>query len=330
MTYYGQLYIRVPKSKFPTIEDANNYIPIDFVANYSYSTSSDKMTIYEETIETKILEKPSLETYSPKTYITTNAEIQPSQMTVTNKEVKFFPLSLQPSKAYTIQLDSIGKDNKAITVNLGGTTTTIQPTNDTSKHHRVSITTPSALTTDNLDLSGEGVIVNDVMLFEGNTSEIKQDVDYIDEIQSIGEPFESRNLFDYTQSEVGLLDHTNGNISEDNSWKYSTDFIPVKPNTTYCISQTSGSVFNYKIVEYNTSKAYLKGTNWTSSKGTDINRAYNTFTTSANTYYLRLGWQSSIFEIQLEEDTFPTEFMAYDTVRYKLEIQTYDSTWDKL
>lgn len=159
---------------------------------------------------------------------------------------------------------------------------------------------------------------------EGNTS---QDVD---NIQSVGELFESKNLFDYTQSELGLLEHTNGNISNDESWKYTTDFISVKPNTTYCISQTSGSVFNYKIVEYNSSKAYLKGTNWTNSKGIDINRAYNTFTTSANTYYLRLGWQSSIFEIQLEEDTFPTEFMAFDTVRYKLEIQTYDSMWDKL
>ena len=308
-----------------TVEAFNAYLDENPIYVY-YLVKSQ----YVQIIETKILEKPSLEAYSPKTYITTNTEVQPSQMSITNKEVKFIPLSLQPNKDYTLQLDSIGKDNKPITVNLGGATTTIQPTNDTSKHHRTSITTPSTLTTDSLDLSGEGVIVNDVMLFEGNTSAIKQDVDYMDGIQSIGELFESRNLFDYTQSELGLLDHTNGNISKDNSWKYTTDFIPVEPNTTYCISQTSGSVFNYKIVEYNSSKTYLKGTNWTSSKGTDINRAYNTFTTSANTYYLRLGGQSSIFEIQLEEDTFPTEFMAFDTVRYKLEIQTYDSTWDKL
>ena len=313
-------HITLSIDRFNSIESDSIYL------HYIYGIYTGE----EYLIETKILEKPSLETYSAKTYITTNTEIQPSKMTVTNKEVKFSPLSLQPSKSYTVQLDSIGKDNKPITVNLGGATTTIQPTNDTSKHHRVSITTPSSLTTDNLDLSGEGVVVNDVMLFEGNTSVIKQDVDYMDGIQSIGELFESRNLFDYTQSEVGLLDHTNGKISEDNSWKYTTDFIPVEPNTTYCISQTSGSVFNYKIVEYNSSKTYLKGTNWTSSKGTDINRAYNTFTTSANTYYLRLGWQSSIFEIQLEEDTFPTEFMAFDTVRYKLEIQTYDSRWDSI
>lgn len=319
--YRNDTIVRLATSSSFTNEEINSFLSNK---NVYYITNSPQI------IETKILEKPSLETYSPKTYITTSAEVQPSQMSITNKEVKFIPMSLQPSKSYTVQLDSVGKNNKPITVNLGGATTTIQPTNDTSKHHRVSITTPSSLTTDNLDLSGEGVVVNDVMLFEGNTSVIKQDVDYMDGIQSIGEPFKSRNLFDYTQSEVGLLDHTNGNISEDNSWKYTTDFISVKPNTTYCISQTSGSVFNYKIVEYNSSKAYLKGTNWTSSKDIDINRAYNTFTTSANTYYLRLGWEISTFEIQLEEDTFPTEFMAFDTVRYKLEILTYDSTWDKL
>ena len=159
---------------------------------------------------------------------------------------------------------------------------------------------------------------------EGNTS---QDVD---NIQSIGELFESRNLFDYTQSEVGLLEHTNGNISEDNSWKYSTDFISVKPNTTYCVSQTSGSVFNYKIVEYNSSKAYLKGTNWIESIGTEINRDYNTITTSANTYYLRLGWKVSSSDIQLEEGLVPTEFMEFGSEKYRMEIEIYDSRWDNI
>ena len=138
-------------------------------------------------IETKILEKPSLETYSPKTYISTNIEIQPSKMTITNKKVDFIPLGLQANKDYTLQLDSIGKEDKPITVNLGGTETTIQPINDTSKHHKVVVRTPSTLTNDTLELSGEGVIVNDVMLFQGGSDVIKQDVGYIDGIESIGE-----------------------------------------------------------------------------------------------------------------------------------------------
>jgi hypothetical protein len=42
-----------------------------------------------QTIETKILEKPSLETYLPKTYLSTNTEVQPSKMSITNKKVDF-------------------------------------------------------------------------------------------------------------------------------------------------------------------------------------------------------------------------------------------------
>ena len=306
--------------------------PTSFVAlkNQDYTVYLETLDNVYDIVETKILEKPSLDAYSPKTYITTNTEIQPSQMSITNKEVKFIPLSLQPSKSYTIQLDSVGKDNKPITVNLGGTETTIQPTNDTSKHHRVSITTPSELTTDNLDLSGEGVVVNDVMLFEGGSNEIKQDVDYMDGIQSIGELFESRNLFDYTQSELGFLSISTGGISSNTAWKYTTNLISVKPNTTYCISQTSNSEFYYNIVEYNSSQSYLKGTSWEDNSGAISNRIYNTFTTSANTYYIRLNWKVSSSEIQLEEGLIPTEFRVFGSERYKIEIETYDSRWDSI
>ena len=140
-----------------------------------------------KTIETKILEKLSLETYSPTTYISTNTEIQPSQMSITNKRNLFTPLGLQADKDYTLQLDSVGKDDKPITVNLGGAETTIQPTNDTTKHHKVVVRTPATLTTDKLELNGEGVVVNDVMLFDGGSSVMKQNVEYVDGIQSIGE-----------------------------------------------------------------------------------------------------------------------------------------------
>lgn len=168
-----------------------NYNPDDSWTNEEISEYfSNKSGYYlhpPKLVECKILEKPSLETYSPKTYISTNTEIQPSQMTITNKKVDFIPLGLQANKDYTLQLDSVGKDDKPITVNLGGTETTIQPTNDTSKHHKVVVRTPSTLTTDKLDLNGEGVIVNDVMLFEGGSNEIKQEVEYVEGIQNIGE-----------------------------------------------------------------------------------------------------------------------------------------------
>ena len=96
-------------------------------------------------------------------------------------------VGLRANTDYTLQLDSTGKDDKPITVNLGGTETNIQPTNDTKKHHKVVVRTPATLTNDTLELSGEGVIVNDVMLFKGGSNDIKQEVKYIDGIENIGE-----------------------------------------------------------------------------------------------------------------------------------------------
>ena len=157
---------------------------------------------------------------------------------------------------------------------------------------------------------------------EGNTSQ--------DGIQSIGELIENKNLFDYTQSELGFLSIGTGGISSSTAWKYTTNLISVKPNTTYCISQASNSEFYYNIVEYNSSQSYLKGTSWEVNNGAISNRVYNTFTTSSNTYYIRLNWKVSSSEIQLEEGLIPTEFRVFGSERYKIEIETYDSRWDSI
>lgn len=157
---------------------------------------------------------------------------------------------------------------------------------------------------------------------EGNTSQ--------DGIQSIGEIIENKNLFDYTQSKLGFLSVSTGSISSNTAWKYTTNLISVKPNTTYCISQVSSSEFYYNIVEYNSSQSYLKGTSWEDNSGAISNRIYNTFTTSSNTYYIRLNWKVSASEIQLEEGLIPTEFMEFGSERYKIEIETYDSRWDSI
>lgn len=176
--YNKDTHVRLATSNTFTNEEVSSFLSNKKIL---YITSSPQV------IETEILEKLSLETYSPKTYISTNSEVQPSQMSIVNKQTILSPLSLQANTDYTLQLDSTGKDDKPITVNLGGTETTIQPTNDTSKHHKVVVRTPATLSNDTLELSGEGVIVNDVMLFQGGSNVIKQDVSYIDGIESIGE-----------------------------------------------------------------------------------------------------------------------------------------------
>ena len=162
---------------------------------------------------------------------------------------------------------------------------------------------------------------------EGNTL---QDVEHLDNIQSIGELIENKNLFDYTQSELGFLSISTGGISSNTSWKYTTNLISVKPNTTYCISQASNSEFYYNIVEYNSSQSYLKGTSWEDNTGSTSNSVYNTFTTSSDTSYIRLNWKVSATEIQLEKGLVPTEFMEFGSEKYRIEIEIYDSRWDNI
>ena len=196
------------KSEFPTL------------ASFKESLSKNPLKLWfsngDVVLRKEIKQDISLETYSPKTYISTNSEVQPSQMTITNKRNVFLPLGLQANKDYTLQLDSVGKDDKPITVNLGGTETTIQPTNDTKKHHKVVVRTPVTLTTDKLELSGEGVTVNDVMLFEGGEDIIKQEVEYIEGIQSIGE------LQGDGTYKIDILSDNGNKIFDADTWVNST------------------------------------------------------------------------------------------------------------
>ncbi len=97
--YNNDTVVRLATSSSFTNEEISTFLSNKKVY---YVTNSPQI------IETKILEKPSLETYSPKTYISTNTEIQPSKMTVTNKKVDFVTLGLQANKDYTLQLDVLG------------------------------------------------------------------------------------------------------------------------------------------------------------------------------------------------------------------------------
>ncbi len=198
----GLVIWRLPK-EYDNVEKSIDYLK-------SLGDITFYVMVVPETIETKILEKPSLETYSPKTYISTNTEVQPSQMAIANKRTILSPLSLQANTDYTLQLDSTGKDDKPITVNLGGTETTIQPVNDTSKHHKVVVRTPATLTNETLELSGEGVVANDVMLFQGGSNDIKQEVEYVEGIESIGKIEIMENLIEYNT----IKGFTYGNASQ--------------------------------------------------------------------------------------------------------------------
>lgn len=310
--YNNDTIVRLATSSSFTNEEISTFLSNK---NVYYVTNSP------QTVETKILEKPSLETYSPKTYITTSTEIQPSQMTVTNKKVDFIPLGLQANKDYTLQLDSIGKNDKPITVNLGGAETTIQPINDTSKHHKVVVRTPSTLTTDKLDLSGEGVVVNDVMLFEGGGNEIKQDVEYVEGIQNIGELTLCKNLFDKFSIElfIGNLNYLTGAELE-NSEYMRTDYIEILPNKTYTLSGFGDSSMDLRYTLYNDNKSFNKGAVLPSLP---ITTSF-TFTTDSTSKYLRIAYNCSNMDtLQLEEGIVATDYQEYfEGERYKIDTLT--------
>ena len=298
-----------------TLEDLNNFIG----EGLDMYLKLDNPKI----IETKILEKPTLETYSPKTYISANSEVQPSQMNITNKQTILSPLSLQANTDYTLQLDSTGKDDKPITVNLGGTETTIQPTNDTSKHHKVVVRTPATLTNDTLELSGEGVIVNDVMLFQGGSDVIKQDVGYIDGIESIGKYTITKNKFPnnivFTKDRTLLND---GTIYGGTTTDYATeDYIlcNLDVNKVYSIS----SPFTYKKVAfYDESKKFISIIN------TNTNTYLNGFSIPSNAKYYRVSVNNSAgkeIKIQIEEGNTHTSYEEYfEGERYKIDILSHN------
>ena len=134
-------------------------------------------TITGGLIETKILEPIVLETYSPKTYISANSEIQPSKMTVSNKKTVIIPEFLDPNKNYTIKFNCTKKGDKPITVNLGGNVLDVDAT---LGENIIEITTPELIDNKELVLNGNGNIVTDVFVIADNmsTGELQDDGTY--------------------------------------------------------------------------------------------------------------------------------------------------------
>lgn len=161
-----------------------NYNPNDSWTNKEiseYFSNKDGYYLHPpKLVECKILEKPSLETYSPKTYISTNTEIQPSQMTVTNKRNLINLRKMKSNTDYTLQLKCNKKGNKPIKINLCGKEKDIDATIGVN---HINVTT-NELNDNNLELSGEGNVVSEIIVVEG---EMNQYPEYFDGVQNTGE-----------------------------------------------------------------------------------------------------------------------------------------------
>lgn len=85
-----------------------------------------------------------------------------------------YPTVIKPNTKYTVDLK---RNNKPLTVNLGGTEVTF-----TDGETRKTITTPSTLVNDKLSYYGIGAKCNEIMLIEG---EIERNIDYFTGMQSV-------------------------------------------------------------------------------------------------------------------------------------------------
>ena len=107
-----------------------------------------------------------------------------------------------------------------------------------------------------------------------------------------------KNLF--SGYEVGYINSSNGN-DETNNNCHRSFYIPVKPNTTY-----TTSTLITRFVEYNKNRGFIQCLFNTS----------NSITTTANTYYLRLGFNDTVstsdLDVEiLEEGNTPTSYEPY-------------------
>lgn len=125
--------------------------------------------------------KYALDTYVPITYIEClNSPVQPSSILLQSDVVKYKPSILKSDTEYTLQFNCKEKGDKPIKLNLGGAEKEVEAILGVN---HVNITTPSELSHNELELSGIGNKVSEVMVIDGV---INQYPNYFDGVQSIG------------------------------------------------------------------------------------------------------------------------------------------------
>jgi hypothetical protein len=192
------------------------------------------VTTSPQVIKTKILEKPALETYSPKTYISANSEVQPSQMNINNKEAIFIPKFLDSNKKYTVKFNCTKKGDKPITVNLGGNVLDVDAT---LGENIIEITTSQTVDKKELALSGNGNIVTDVFVIADNmsTGELQEDGTYKIDINT------TDNINHYSISII-----TNNSLAKGNKlyWNKSNKRYEIDRNGVIEVPTVEGDIID--------------------------------------------------------------------------------------
>ena len=137
----------------------------------------------------------------------------------------------------------------------------------------------------------------------------------------------SANLFDKDNVAVGDINANDGEFREINTDFMASDYIEIKPNTTYSNNLKIKSFGTTGLAFYDINKTYISGI---------INNysAYNKFTTPSNAKYLRLSIDISysqpyddINNLMLNEGSIPLPYQPYEgKVVHEKELGGYVTT----
>jgi hypothetical protein len=118
-------------------------------------------------ISDRIIVKLYDEEFSTTPHIKSNNYVDAKNIKLRTNSIRYSQKRLKPNTLYTIQLNCVEYEDVMLTVNLCGTVREVDITG--IDYINIEIITPEVLESDALELIGEGIKVNNVMLFEGKT-----------------------------------------------------------------------------------------------------------------------------------------------------------------
>lgn len=149
----------------------------------------------------------------------------------------------------------------------------------------------------------------EVMVIEYQEGMENWGIPYFEGIQSVQKPVlttTGKNLFDGAYNKSKYL-HSDGTEKNSDGWATTTNFIPVKPNTTYTQNFGKNSSIAY-VVFYDKQKNIINSISETTNN-------WSTYTTPSNCYFIKTcfkyGTATEPFTFQIEEGTTATTYESY-------------------
>jgi hypothetical protein len=221
---WGSIRIKANKLSTQNVTGFKKWLSLNpITVQYQLATESVKtvdLTVTDQDGNTI----PHIQTQPTVTHITSSSDYLIPTVTIDNNLA--YDTIIKPSTLYTVRFkhDTVNTDNP-LTVDLGGTTQEVTSTEFT-------ITTPSTLTHNQLVFSGKNNVVSEVQVIEGDVTNIEypffegmSDVRFTDMTRNV-------NLFDIKDTVSGFF-NVNGGIESPDFGNLISNYIKVKPNTTY-------------------------------------------------------------------------------------------------